>query len=101
MVDIVDIGVAVDKLYEVADDGDDVLLGKDAHVHRCAQVELAVDAVAADFAKVVALLAEEEVLDNLAGACVVWRIGVAELLIDVVDSLGLAVGLVALEGIVI
>ena len=57
--------------------------------------ELAVDTVATHFAEVVALLGEEEVGDNLAGAGIVWRLGVAQLFIDIIDGFVLDVGLVA------
>ena len=99
VVDVVDVSLRVDELDEVLDDVDDVLAGQDLHVHRGVQVEFLVDAVAAYFAEVVALVAEEKVLDNLAGRRIIRRLRVAELSVDELHGLLLRVGGVLLEGI--
>ena len=87
VVDIVHVGTGVDKLDEVADNGDDVFLGEHTHVGRDAEAELAVDAVAAYISKVIALLREEEVGNDFARRSIVWRVGVAQLSVDILDSL--------------
>ena len=99
VVDVVDIGTGVDKLDEVADNGDDVLAGEHTHVHIGCQIKLAVDAVAAHFAEVVALLGEEQVVDNLSGTCIVRRLRVAQLPVDVLDGFLLGVGAILLKGV--
>ena len=99
VVDIVDVGAGVDELYEVADNGYDILLGENLHVHARGQAELAVYAVTAHVAEVVALLREEQVEDYFTGAGIIRRLGVAELSVDILDSLLLGVRLVLLEGV--
>ena len=99
VVDVVDVGLGVNQLDEVFDNLDDVLLGQDAHLHRGRQAELLVDTVAADVAQVVTLLGEEEVCDYLACGSVVGSLGVAELAVDILDSLLLGVGGILLEGV--
>ena len=99
VVDIVDISLGVDKLDKILDDGDDILLGEDLDIHRCGEPELLVDAVTAHFAEVVTLLREEKVDDHLARACVIRRLGVAQLPVDVLDSLLLRVGGILLESV--
>ena len=87
VVDIVHVCVAVDKLDQIFDNGNDILLGQHLHVHAGCEAELAVDAVAAYIAKVITLLREEEVENYLAGTYLVGGFGIAELTIDVLDSL--------------
>ena len=87
VVDVVDVGLGVDELDKVFDYRDDVLAGKHGLVHGDVKIELFVDAVTAYVAQVVALLAEEEVGDNLAGAILIRRLGVAQLSVDVGDCL--------------
>jgi len=53
-------------------------------------------AVTAHVAEVVALLREEQVEDYFAGAGIIRRLGVAELSVDILDSLLLGVRLVLL-----
>ena len=98
VVDIVYVGLRVDKFDEIFDNLDHVLLGEHLDIHRSGEAELFVDAVAAHFAQVITLFGEEEVGDNLAGACIVRRLGVAQLSVDVLDGLLFRVGGILLEG---
>ncbi len=91
VVDIIDVGLAVDKADEVLDDLDDVLAGEHSHVVGGRQAQLLVDAETAHIAQVITLLAEEKVVDHLAGAGVIRRLGVAQLPVYVVDCLFLRV----------
>ncbi len=99
VVDIVDVGTGVDELDEVADDGYDVLLGEHTHIGRDGKVELAVDAIAAYLAEIIALLGEEEVGDDFARRSVVWRLGVAELPVYILDGLLFGVSGIFLESV--
>ncbi len=97
MVDVVDVGLGVDKLDQVSDDCYDILLGEHFYIHRCSQPEFAVYAVAAHIAEVISLFGEEKVSDGLAGAGVVRRLGVTQNSVYILDSLLLGVGGIFLE----
>ena len=99
MVDIIDIGLAVDKANEVLDDLDDVFLGEHTHIIGGGETQLLVDAETSHVAQVITLLAEEQVVDDLASASVIGWLGVAQLSIDVVDGLFLAVASVFVKGV--
>ena len=99
MVDIVHVGLRVNQLDEVLDDGDDILLGQHADVVIDAEVQLVVDAVAAHIAEVVTLVREEQVEDHLTGAGIIGRLCITQLTVDIVDGLVLRVGGVLLQGV--
>ena len=99
VVDIIDFGIGVDELHQVFDNLNHVLLGERARLHRNGHIEFAVDAVASHFAKVVSLVGEEEVLDDLACGDIIGRLCVAELAIDIQHRLLLGVRRVFLEGV--
>ena len=54
VVDIVNIGLRVDKLDKILDDCYDIFLGKHFDIHRGGKAELLVDSVAANLAEVIA-----------------------------------------------
>ena len=99
MVDIVDRSVRVNQLNEILDNLDDIILSQHTHIRVGIQSELAVDTVAAYLAQVITLVREEQVLEHLACAGVIGRIGVTQLAIDVQHSLFLRVAGVFLQGI--
>ncbi len=99
MVDIIHISVGVDELHEILDDLDHVLLGQYVYIVRNRHVELAVDTIAAYLAQVVTLLAKEQVLDHLACCCIISRLCVTQLAIDIEHSLLLRVRGVLLQGV--
>ena len=99
VVDIVDVGLRVDQFDEIFDNLDHILLGEHLHIHRSGQAELLVDTVAAYLTEIVALLGEEQVVDYLAGAGIVRRLGVTQLSVDILDSLLFGVGGIFLEGL--
>ena len=99
VVDIIDIGLRVDKLDEILDNLDDVLLGQHLDIHGGVEGELLVDTVTAYLAEVVTLFREEKVGDYLAGRRVIWRLGVAQLPVYILDSLLLGVCGIFLEGV--
>ena len=100
MVDIVDRGPGVDQLDEILDDLDDVGVRQNPDTRIDREAELLVQAVAAHASEVIALLGEEELVDDVAGGGLVRRFGVAELLVDEVDSFDLRIGRVLLQGVV-
>ena len=91
VVDIVDSSIRVHQLDEIFDNLDDVLLGQDADIHICVQTQFLVDAVTAHITQIVTLVREEQVLNHLACAGIIGRIGIAQLAIDVEHSLLLRV----------
>ena len=99
MVDIIDIGLAVDKANEILNDLDDVFLGEHSHVIGSSETQFLVDAETAHVTQVITLLAEEQVVDNLASTSVIGWLGVAQLAIDVVDGLFLAVTSVLVKSV--
>ena len=67
MVDIIDSCLRVDQLDEVLDNLNDILLSQHTDIHIRLQTELLVDAIATNITQVIALVREEQVLDNLTG----------------------------------
>ncbi len=86
MVDVVNVGLAIDKADEILDNLDNVLLGEHTHIVARVKVQLAVNAEAAHIAQIITLLAEEQVHDHLAGCCIIGWLGVAQLPVDVDDG---------------
>ena len=99
VVDIVHLGLFVDKANEVAYDFYDIRLGKHPHIVVDGKGELLVQTVPADLAEVVSLLGEEKLFDDVPGSSLIRRLRVAELLVDVVDCLHLGVGGILLKGV--
>ena len=87
VVDIVDIRLRIDKLNQILDDGDDVFLSQHFHLLRHCKRQFLVDAVTAHIAQVITLLGEEKVGYHLTRARIVRWLRVAQLAIDIVDSL--------------
>ena len=99
VVDIIDVTLGVDQLYKIFDDGYDILACENLHIHRSVKFKLLVDAIASHLSEVVTLLAEEEVLDNLACCRIIRRLRVTELTIDILHSLLLRVRGIFLESV--
>ena len=91
MVDIINGSLRVNELDEVLDNLNNVLLRQHTHIHVGLKTQLLVDAVTAHVAQVVALVGEEEVLDDLSCRSVVGRVGIAQLTVDVEHGLLLGV----------
>ena len=100
MVNIIDISLRVDELNQVLDDGDNILAGKNTVVDWSSKTKLLVDTIATYLTEVIALVAEEEVLNYFACRSIIGRLSVTKLTIDVDDSLLLGVGGVLLQRIV-
>ena len=99
MVDIINIGLAIDKTNEIFNNLDDVFLSENSHLVGCSQTKLLVDAESTHITQVITLLAEEQVVDDLACTSVIGWLGVAQLTINVVDSLLLAVTCVFVKSV--
>ena len=100
VVDIVYRGPAVDELDQVLDNFHDIGVGEHTYTRIGVQVQFLVQTIAAHAAKVVALLGEEELVDDVTGGRLIRRFGIAELLVDIVHSLDFRVGRILLQGIV-
>ena len=99
MVDIVDSRLRVDQLDKVLDDLDDVELGEYPCLGICGKTKLLVETETSDRAQVISLFREEELVDHVLGCGLIRRFRVAELFVDVFDSLVLSVGRILLEGV--
>ena len=99
MVDVIHRGLAVYETDKVFDDLDEVFLGEHAEILVGAEAKFAVEAETSHVAEVVALFAEEELVDDVAGGVLIRRFRIAELLVDVVHSLDLRVGRIFLESV--
>ena len=91
MVNIVNSCVRVNQLDEIADDGNDILLCKNTCLRVDIETKLLIDTVASYLAEVVTLVREEYILEHLAYRCVISRVSIAELTIDVEHCLLLRV----------
>ena len=87
VVDVVDVRLAVLQLDQLGDDRDDVLLGQRHRVVLTGQPEPLVHAVPADGAEVVALVGEEEAVEERTGGVHIGRLGAAERLVEVLERL--------------
>ena len=78
------------ELHEVADDGDEVVLGQDRLARRRVEAQALIDLEAAHAAEVVPLGAEEQAVERLLGRLLVGRIARTEQRVDGLERLGLA-----------
>ena len=99
VVDIVDVGLAVNQADEIFNNLDDIFASEHANVVADGQAQLLVDAETTHITKVVTLVGEEQVGDNFTGTCIIRWLGVAQLTIDICDSLLLRVARVLLKGV--
>ena len=100
MVNIVNGGVGVDEFDQVFDDFHDVRLGEHTHGRIDIQGQFLIQTVTAYAAQVVALLGEEELIDDVTGGSLIRRFGITQLFGDVVDSLDFRLSRVLLQGVV-
>ena len=91
MVDIIDGCLRVNQLDEILDNLDNIFLSQNSHVHIGVESQLLVDSVATYVTQVITLVREEQVLNNLACTCIIGRVGITQLAIDVEHSLLLRV----------
>ena len=100
MVDIVGLEAVLArcKRKQVAERGDDVLVGKDENVLLRGEVELLVDLVTADASQVVALRIEEQALEKAAGSVDGGRLARAQTTIDLDESVLTGESGVAVDG---
>ena len=87
VVDIVNVGLAVDKADEVLDDLDDIFTSEHTNVVTNSQSQFFIDAETAHITQVITLIREEQVGDNFTSTCIIRWFGVTQLAIDVCDSL--------------
>jgi len=99
MIDVIRGAPALAEIEQVLDDADDILPRQSGGIGRDRQVELFVEAVAADIAEIVALGIEEEALDELAGGIKVRGLAGTEVLVDGLQRLVLGMGLVLQKGV--
>ena len=83
MVDIIDCSIGVNQLDEILDDLDYIFFGQDTNILVGIKTQFLVDAVTAHLAQVITLVREEQVLDNLLCTCLISRISITQLLVDV------------------
>ncbi len=100
VVNIVNLSLLVHQAHQIHHDGNNILAGEHQCVHAGFHAELAVDLVSAYFAKVVALVGEEQFFDDTASRFFVWRISTAQLTIDINHCFDLRTGGVFLQCII-
>ena len=86
MVNIIDCSLGIDQLNQILDNLDDILLSQHAHIHVCVETQLLVDTIAAYITKVITLVREEQVLNNLTRTGIISRICVTQLPVDIKHS---------------
>ena len=86
VVNIVDSSLGVDQRDEILDDLDDVVVREDPDLGICAESKLLVEAESSDYAKVVPLLGEEELVYDIPCSGLIRRFRITELFVKVVDS---------------
>ena len=99
MVDIIHLGIGVDKFNEILDNLDDIFLGKHTYIHICMEVQLVVDTVTTYFTQVITLITEEQIIDYLTCACIIGRICISQLSVDKEHSFLFAVGNILLQSV--
>ncbi len=99
VIDVIDGSFRVDKLNQVLDDFDDVILRENPHIWVCRQAKLLIQTIAAYVAQIVSLLGEEQLVDDIPCGCLIRRFGITQLFVNVVDSLDLRVRRIFLKGI--
>ena len=99
MVNIVHNSLGVGKLDEILDDSDDVLASKYSDVWINGQIQLAVDTETSHLTEVIALVREEETVDDLTRRGVIGRVSIAQLTVNVCDGFLLRVAGVLLESV--
>ena len=92
VVDVVGEPAPVVQVDQVADDGDEIVLGQDRVVRVGLELEALVDLVAAHPPEVVPLRVEEQLLELLPRGLEVGRVARPEQGVDLLQGLGLAVG---------
>ena len=99
VVNIVNCSIGVDQFDQIFDNLDDVFLGEHTHIRINIKIQLLIDTIAADITQVVTLVREEQVLEDFTCTCIISRVSITELLVDVADSLNLRVALVFLQSL--
>ena len=100
MVNIVNLRLLVDKLNQVLDNRGDVFLGKDTHIVGNIKPKFCVNPITSYITQIITFLREEQLLNNATCRLFVWRLGIAQLPVDILTCLFGIVGSVFLEGIV-
>ena len=100
VVNIIHICFWVNQLNQIFDDFNDIFLREDTHVHISRQIRLFIDSVTTYITKVISFFREEQVVDNLPCTCVISRIGVTQLTVDIQHSFFFRVTRVLLQRII-
>ena len=87
MVDIINGCAGVYELYEVFNNLDNVFFCQDTSIHVYIETKFLIYTVASYFSQVITLVREEEVLEHLTCTCIISRVGIAQLPVDVEHSL--------------
>ena len=100
VVNVINLRLLVDKLNKILYNRSDVLLCKHTHIVGDGHLEFGVDTVTSDHTKIIALVREEQFLNNSTRGFLIRRLCIAQLAVDVFDSLFCVVGRVLFEGVV-
>ena len=83
VVDIIDGCLRVNQLDQILDNLDDILLCQDTDIHARIQSQFLIDTVTAYITQVITLVGEEQVLNHLTCTCIIGRISITQLTIDI------------------
>ena len=100
MVDIIYLSLRVDKLDKILYNLNNILASKRANRWVDRQLKLLVDTETTYITKIITLVREEELLDNIASGSLIWWLRGAQLPIDVDNGLLLGVTWVLMKRIV-
>ena len=99
VVDIVHFSIGVNQFDQIFDNLDNILFCQNTNIIGNRHIQLTVDTVATYLTEVITLLREEQVLNHLACRCIIGRLCITQLTIDIENSLFLGFSRVFLESI--
>ena len=86
MVDIVNCCTRVDQLNKIFNDLNNIFLSQDTNINVSIKIQFLIDTITTYLTQIITLIREEQVLENLTCTCVICRISITQLTIDIVNS---------------
>jgi hypothetical protein len=76
----------VDKLNKIFNDLNNIFLSQDTNINISIKIQFLIDTITTYLTQIITLIREEQVLENLTCTCVICRISITQLTIDIVNS---------------
>ena len=86
MVNIVNCCIRVNKLDQIFNNCNNIFFSQNSSIHISVESQLLINTVTTYLTEVVTLVREEQVLDHLTCTCIISRICITQLTINVVNS---------------